>query len=1440
MIAGADPADAGPPVSFMVWVTATSSTGSGSTRPFSARVTRREAGSANTLEAPGVTVPMGTLSRLGLLLLAALALALPFVLEAQRSDVLVGRVTGPDGLPVPAARVVAVSVETEIVRPVVTGEDGRYLILFPDGGGAYILRVSSLGMAEWAGVVLRQGDQELLLTNVRLEPQAIPLEGLVVEVLRDPGAGRTAEESLVLGRELLEQLPLRDLDPATLALLAAGVVAAEPDSLTGDPRFSLGGMREELNQVLLDGVSQGETPLGVPEEGVRQVEVTTSTFDASRGGFAGGQVAVTTARGNNRRSGSLSYRLDDDALQLRASPVTNAFTRQNLGGSYGGPIVQDRIFYNVSFQFTRNTNYRFALSASDPQAEARTGVAADSVARFLDLLSSFGAFPVDGQTGAYRQLSDDLRLQGRVDWNVVQDRDRAHTLSLRYNTNLHGQDSTRINTLDLFQHGGTSDRNQHSAALNLTSRVGRNWTHSMDLSFLQNWTDAVPFIAMPQGQVRITSNFDDGTRSSRTLTFGGNRNMPTEAFSREYSFSNELSFVLPVGEQVHRIKTGVSVERSSGLARSTDNLFGSFRFASLQDFADNRPDRYERTLTEREAGNGRFNLGFHLGNTWRVSQPLEVTLGVRLDRSGLLQRPEYNPAVEAAFGRRTDIIPQSMAMSPRLGVSYQLPAPPRQRRSLSGGIGYFAGRTPTNIFSTAIRQTGMPSAEQRLLCIGSAVPVPDWTDYLEDLDLVPVLCAEGEPGSPQAQSSRAPTVTLIDPNQSLPGSLRVDLGYRTPLPGGLTGDFRFQHATGRGLWGYRDLNLDEATATPLGDDGRLFFGDPAGIVPRSGTVSLATSRADRDFAHVYDVTSTLRSVSNQISTRISGELPLRVRSNVNYTLAWARDQGSGSLQAMTTAGNPNEVEWATASNDRRHTLSLSFTRAFTSSLEVTADSRITSGAPFTPLVNRDINGDGLRNDRAFVHDPAVVADSALAAGMRRVFDGAPGRVRRCLEQQFGQVAARNSCRNGWTQSLNFRANYRPQIGRLDRRTTITADFRNVLTGLDLLLHGRDDMRGWGEGQRADANLLEVRRFDPTTGNFRYEVNEGFGRDNRGPNAFRNAFSLTISARMTLGPGNAGRAFSTGAPAGGGRGAQGGLAGQGGQGRTGAQGAENQGSGEADDQGGNLTFRELATHFEEAESAEGVLAYLVQNPLQYLLAMEELALTVDQRESLEEMAGALEPKLAEARASLTPVLDSVAPAFLAKRGTEPARVPGVMASYRGVILPATSWVRREVADAWESALAALTPEQRERLDTAGDAARISPPAPTLGTFDAILAVDRMLANPLAVLIMVAPEVGLNADEIRQLQALSDTLRVHLDTARNEIGQRFDGLDRGEQAAMLQQVLPEIAKAREAVVEALTRLKAILAPEVWTRIPLEIREPYGPSSEEVDPESLLCSL
>src|SRR5690606_9386473 len=140
------------------------------------------------------------------------------------------------------------------------------------------------------------------------------------------------------------------------------------------------------------------------------------------------------------------------------------------------------------------------------------------------------------------------------------------------------------------------------------------------------------------------------------------------------------------------------------------------------------------------------------------------------------------------------------------------------------------------------------------------------------------------------------------------------------------------------------------------------------------------------------VVSDRASEAHQITTQVSGMLSEKLMVNLNYTLGFAREEGSGSFGQTTTAGNPNRAEWATSSNDRRHTLNLTASYAITDWIEIAATSRLSSGAPFTPMVNRDINGDGSRNDRAFVFDPATTADTAIANGMMRLLSNVPDRV----------------------------------------------------------------------------------------------------------------------------------------------------------------------------------------------------------------------------------------------------------------------------------------------------------------------------------------------------------------------------------------------------------------------------------------------------------------
>ena len=113
---------------------------------------------------------LSALLRLSLAALAVLfAAAAPARAQVgSTTDIIVGKVTGPDSMPVVGARVEVKSVETGITRRKTTNDKGAYSILFPDGGGTYELKITYIGFGPYSTTVARQADEDRLVANVRL------------------------------------------------------------------------------------------------------------------------------------------------------------------------------------------------------------------------------------------------------------------------------------------------------------------------------------------------------------------------------------------------------------------------------------------------------------------------------------------------------------------------------------------------------------------------------------------------------------------------------------------------------------------------------------------------------------------------------------------------------------------------------------------------------------------------------------------------------------------------------------------------------------------------------------------------------------------------------------------------------------------------------------------------------------------------------------------------------------------------------------------------------------------------------------------------------------------------------------------------------------------------------------------------------------------------
>ena len=406
---------------------------------------------------------------------------------------------------------------------------------------------------------------------------------------------------------------------------------------------------------------------------------------------------------------------------------------------------------------------------------------------------------------------------------------------------------------------------------------------------------------------------------------------------------------------------------------------------------------------------------------------------------------------------------------------------------MRGGIGVFQGLPSATSIGSAIDNTGLAGALQQITCVGAAVPTPDWAAYAANPSAIPSRCADGSTGTVFA--SDAPNATLFARDFAAPRSVRSNLNWNGPILGN-----RFS-ATVDVTW---SRNLNQASTLDLNfkpssqgftlpdEDNRPVYVQPASIVPATGAIASRDARVSQQFNRVSELRSDLRSETKQLRVGIfPASFNQQLTWSLNYTLADVREQYRGF---QSTAGNPLAVDWSRSGGEARHQISYTLGYNLFDAVRVNWFGQFRSGTPFTPTISADVNGDGYANDRAFVFDPARASDPAVASAMRSLLESGSGPAKDCLARQLGALASRNSCRGPWTSNANLSISLNPMKVRMPQRATLSFSVSNPLGAADLLLHGENNLKGWGQFTFVDPTLLYVRGFDSTTKRYRYEVN----------------------------------------------------------------------------------------------------------------------------------------------------------------------------------------------------------------------------------------------------------------------------------------------------------------------------------------------------------------
>jgi len=328
---------------------------------------------AEVYETPNSQLPIS--NRIVSALLLAMALLVPAAAFAQGDARFTGTVLDPSGALVPNASIVIKNEKTGEERTVTSNKEGRYVIpnLKP---ATYTIRAKfgEFVPLEFTGLPLAAA-QEFAL-DLTLQPPGVN-ESITVEASAGALELSSARNGVNVSPREVESLPVNGRQMSQLLLQAPGAVNSGSGTWQ-DIRFS--GRAVEQNAIRYDGIEgsaiidaapgnlNGEVAtsfkLQASLENVQEFRVDSNSYPAEFGTGTGGQVTVITKSGGNRFTGSMFEYFRDDSLDSRnyfdttrnldrsaIDVLPKSLLQQNqFGGSLGGPVVANKVFFFGSFE----------------------------------------------------------------------------------------------------------------------------------------------------------------------------------------------------------------------------------------------------------------------------------------------------------------------------------------------------------------------------------------------------------------------------------------------------------------------------------------------------------------------------------------------------------------------------------------------------------------------------------------------------------------------------------------------------------------------------------------------------------------------------------------------------------------------------------------------------------------------------------------------------------------------------------------------------------------------------------------------------------------------------------------------------------------------------------------------------------------------------------
>ncbi|PYR70853.1 MAG: hypothetical protein DMF88_01565 [Acidobacteria bacterium] len=913
---------------------------------------------------------------------------------AQGNSTFNGRVVDNSDAVLPGVTITVTNKATGVVRTTVTNENGQWALpgLEP---GAYEVK------SDLPGFQASARDNVNLLVSATLTVDFKLSVAGVNETLTVTGEAPLIEATQSKMAATIQTTELQNLPMVTRTI--TGMLELLPGAA---PAASLHRTKDQTGTVSYGGSSGGNVAewvdgadnrdnhysgplMSYTTESLEQFQLSTNQFSAADGRTSGASVTMVTKSGTNQFHGTLfGYERDrkliaKDYYTAQASATKSPFSRQQYGGSLGGPFVHNKMFFFGAIEQQSQTVGTFVPQALFSQLDLLVPQLAAghlppgtiypqhpsdlTVKSGLRMYSGKVNDQINNKQSVFARFAGQNETRPAVTWATRNDDGQPDNMTLTIWSAV-AQHSYVLGNKGLNQITGQMNQWNYLADV-VDQLTGKHYTR--DFPTVEN---LAPQLVFPS--VTTNSGNDGGSKS----------------FRRVYEIKDDLSLL----EGNHQLKMGVNYNYDwhLGLLNSNQMFAGLTFFDDPSVIVSNSNGKYPQgfqtpgILKDWTQGNGGAHNGQgYFANTltnaqqwstwfqddWRANPRLTLNLGVRYDLDVNLMDEVDQPQnatrqILAAIGDPHGGLPKTPRknISPRVGFAYDLNG--NGQHVLRGGAGIYFDQ-----LNTAMAAGDITSQNHRPL--NGLADLQNSTYGVGDLANF-VLVRDPLPPAPSAPD-KLPLQSVgqwIDPNLVEPRTYQYHLGYAHTLAANTTVSVDYTLSLGRHE--LRSLNVNPT----LNGVRRLAPALVAGGYPAN------------QFAAVNVLSSINRSKYDALTLLFQRRMP-RATLQAHYTFAHAYAFG-GSTGNRSGAPAPEvwnqpfaATEWGPTGNDERHRVVATGVFDLPLGFQLSPVVQIASARPYNLTTGVDTNRDGTTNDHYV--DPATGVETSFnsARGDRTfVFD----------------------------------------------------------------------------------------------------------------------------------------------------------------------------------------------------------------------------------------------------------------------------------------------------------------------------------------------------------------------------------------------------------------------------------------------------------------------